>query len=398
MSIINLIRRGAYFLWKQIRSSFALLLYVTKYLNKRSVSKAKDPDPISPILSSQNSAESSSAEVLEESGIELNNSDNLIEKPERIKISSQGMRRLSLLFPVIFSVLFIFGFGGSFYYYYLFHQNSKNISSAQKGGHVTKSTTTQSPKRHPLSLQPPLDLNRVKGLMRTVNPQFLVEIPPYPVHRVAIILYNVGINQHDLVHVFGDFPEEVALSISPYADGLRELIDDLSALGHKIMLQMPWEDEDPFTDQGSLTIRTRFPQETLLSSLKALNKLADGTHGFYAEGGSRLLRRSEELSTTLKFIKQHRNCLIAPPDVLLSQLHELSAQIGLNYVSTTLVNPTLDRFSQVVSLANRSGFAILAFSMCEESITEILKWIKRLKEAKIEVVPITEIIDKPEQK
>lgn len=248
--------------------------------------------------------------------------------------------------------------------------------------------------------QPLLDLEKTKGLFRTINPHFFMETPPLDAQgnptnlppRIAIIVYNVGINDLDTDSLLSELPEEVTLSMSPYGSEGSALIEEAKSLGYSVLVQMPWDDGDPYTDQGYLTVITDSSQEKTMEVLNKYKPLVNTADGFFAEGGGKLVRHPEKLTLVLKFIAATKNCLVAPKDVLMTSLHEKAAETKVNYVSTTIINPDFDTTAALEKLTKRTGFAILAFPTGPKIIPRINDWINRLEKLGIDIVPITKII------
>lgn len=252
----------------------------------------------------------------------------------------------------------------------------------------------------PNAYQPILDLETTKGVLRTINPHFFMQTPPLnskgtPTNllpRVAIIVYNVGMNDLETDLLLSELSEDVTLSLSPYASNIDNLIEDSKSHGYCVLVQMPWEDDSLYTDQGNLTILTGLSQEKMMEALNKYKIFLGKADGFFAEGGSKLLRHPEDLSLTLKFITVTKNCLVAPPDVLMTSLHEKAAETKVNYASTTLVDPDFKDITAIESLAKRTGFAILAFPTGPKIIPQINEWIDRLEKLGIDVVPVSMIV------
>lgn len=262
-----------------------------------------------------------------------------------------------------------------------------------------KGTITKKPKKLVKnSLQPKLNLKTAKGVIRTINPQLLSEqalkVSPSGVQakgRVVIILYDLGVKEEETDKILQKIPEEVTLAVSPYTQDAPSLIQDLSLLGHTVLLEMPWENDDPYVDTGRLTLSTQEDQGMLKENLKTLLKLSKGTAGFFVTGGERLMRYPESLTTVLKYMVKHQKKIIAPSDVLMSQLHVVANQVKVSYVCTTMVDPREEDFQALDALIKRSGFVILAFPLKKNVDSVIKSWIKKVERAKLVLVPASKI-------
>ena len=273
--------------------------------------------------------------------------------------------------------------------------SQEEISSVE-----VESAPTDSSKEVTVVYQPMLDLEKTKGVIRTINPHFFMETPPLdskgnPTNlppRVIIILYNMGLNELETDLQLSELPEEITLSLSPYGNETASLIQDAKSQGYSVLMQMPWEDGNTYTDQGNLSIITGLSQEKTMELLNKYKLLLNTADGFFAEGGGKLMRHPDELTLTLKFIAATKNCLVAPMDVLMTSLHEKAAETKVNYTSTTIVNPDFKDIPAIENLAKRTGFAILAFPTGPKIIPQINEWVDKLEKLGIEIVPITKIM------
>lgn len=246
----------------------------------------------------------------------------------------------------------------------------------------------------PQRMQPYVAQDDQPPLIHTINPQFLLEAPLTSDQKVSIIISGLGINRQLTQEILEDLhcPEEVTLAFSPYTDNIGEQIAKAQAEGYKILLTMPMEEDNKRIDLGFLTLKVKAPGDRNLSNLTILYNLARLCDGFLGEGGGRLLRAEEDLTPAIQWIVNNKNYFIAPPDVLMSALHDTAARLKLNYACTTVANPQQQMIAAIVSLAKRTGFAILSFTASQNVVQEINEWINMLEDANLNVVPITEIV------
>lgn len=253
----------------------------------------------------------------------------------------------------------------------------------------------------PVTYQPYVDLEKDQGIIRTINPQFFMQTPPLnadgkPTNlspKVSIILYNVGMSFFEMDTLLAELPDEMSIAITPYVDDYDYILRDMKELGYDVLIQMPWEDEKVSTDQGYLTILTGLGQEEMSERLMKYKHLISRSDGVFAEGGGNFVRSPNDLETVLKYILSVKNALVAPPDVLMSRLHEKASETKINYVSTTLVDPDIKNLKAIASLSQRTGYAVLAFESNLNVVPVINEWIDKLEELGIDIVPITKILN-----
>lgn len=242
------------------------------------------------------------------------------------------------------------------------------------------------------SMQPYIQPDTQIPLIKTINPQFFIQAADNQSQKTAILIVGLGINEALTDQILSQVPENVSLVFSPYSPDLEGLIDFAQYAGFATLVAAPMEDEDPITDQGYLTLKTRISEEQNLENLKKITLSAVQADCLYGQGGARFFRSVREMKLVFQYMREKNNCFVAPPDVLVSQFHEVAAALRLNYVCTTIENPTDSMMPSIEALTKRTGFSILAFDAKPGVIDEIKGWIKKLEEAKLSIVPITEII------
>lgn len=296
---------------------------------------------------------------------------------------------------IVIGLLSLCVFVGGGYASYLLY-TSPSSSQTLKNDDASFISTSQK-SLPPKSLQPQLNLLETNNFIKTINPHFLIDKPvtDSPLRRFCIILYNMdgntGISEEmDIAYL--NIPEKVTIAINPYTDDLSSLITDVKSLGHETLLQMPWEHTDKYIDQGSLTVLSQQRQDQLIDNLKTLLALSQGTSGFFVPQGSSLLQHPQNLTLTLQFIANNKNTLIAPPDILMNNLHMIATKMNLNYACITLIDPKLTDLNAIIKLAQRTGFVILAFPLKKNVDIIINDWIKRLEDAKLSISTISDIL------
>lgn len=316
---------------------------------------------------------------------------------------------------VTFMTLFI-GVGGTYLWFQLtsqsfdekessyFSDNSHNIEDQQTLARTSSTDTMKSDKRSlaekptiesqntAFSMQPYIKLDAQIPLIKTINPQFFIQAADNKAQKVAILIVGLGINEALTDEVLLRVPKNVSLVFSPYSPALDSLIEFAQYEDFSVLVAAPLEDEDPVTDQGYLTLKTRVSEEENIENLKKITLHAKQADCIYGQGGARLLRSAKEMKPIFEYMREVNNCFVAPPDILVNRLHEVAAALQLNYACTTIENPAASMMPSIEALTKRTGFSILAFDAKPGIVDEIKEWIKKLEQAKLSVVPITEII------
>lgn len=422
-------RRGLKVIWQNLKSSFQLLIYMNKLVPFLKSSKKKQNLSSSPEISTNTNESQEQDKPVDSSPRkrgrpkkktpedikDLQPQESSIEEislpEEQIEISpfafSQNDKSKRLLKPFIFSVGVLF-LGIGFFYGYktvrdkaLVHPLKAPASSSLKEKQGNTPILDEQKRTSQWSMQPQLNLQTTKGIIRTINPHFLRERTNSTSKQesqniISIVLYDVGVKEDETDKILQEIPEEVTIAVSPYAKDIDSLTQDLNTLGYTVLLQMPWERDDPYVDTGNLTLSAKQNYSSLLQNLTILQERSKNTSGFFVARGETLMRHPPNLSAILQFIARNQKTLIAPPDVLLSQLHVIAAQSHLDYACITLVDPKDEDFQAIDRLAKRSGFAILAFPLKKNSGNLINSWIKKIERAKLTLVPTSKIFDSRE--
>lgn len=242
------------------------------------------------------------------------------------------------------------------------------------------------------SMQPYAKIDAQIPLINTINPQFFIQAADNKTQKIAVLIVGLGINETLTNQILSQVPKNVSLVFSPYSQDLEDLIEFAQYEDFSVLVAAPLEDEDSVTDQGYLTLKTRVSDEENLDNLKKVTFYAKHADCIYGQGGARLLRSSKQMKPIFEYIREVNNCFVAPPDILVNRLHEVAAALQLNYVCTTIENPSIGMMPSIEALTKRTGFSIIAFDARPGIVEEIKEWIKKLEQAKLAVVPITEII------
>jgi polysaccharide deacetylase 2 family uncharacterized protein YibQ len=309
---------------------------------------------------------------------------------------------------LIFALLFVIATGGYAWIHVVYNQNiifKDPMSNASQETKSLKDLDKKIPlkKENPqvvaaevqdtsFTMQPYLTANAQRSLINTINPQFFVQSTDNHTQKVAILIVGLGINQTLTEQIISQMPKSVSLVFSPYTPDLDDELDTAAAEDFVVLVTMPLEDENSTTDQGYLTLKTKVSDEENLEILKKIVVRGRDVDCIYGQGGGRLLRTPERLTPILTSLRQLNNCFVTPPDVLVNRFHEVAAATRLNYVSTTIENPTQNMMPSIKALTQRTGFSVLAFDAKPGVDKTIKQWIKMLEDAKISVVPIIEII------
>ncbi|WP_032112363.1 divergent polysaccharide deacetylase family protein [Candidatus Paracaedibacter symbiosus] len=262
-------------------------------------------------------------------------------------------------------------------------------SPKEESAHLNKNADIHSAV---FTMQPYLKVHSGLSLIKTINPQFFIEAADNKTQKVAILIVGLGINETLTEEVMEQLPKNISLVFSPYTADLEDAIEFAQYEEFAALVAAPLEDEDPVTDQGYFTLKTKVSEEENLEILRKIAFYAKDADCIYGQGGARLLRSAKELRPVLDYIRNVNNCFVTPPDIVVNRLHEVAASMELNYVCTTVENPTRAMMPSIEALTKRTGFSILAFDAKPGIVEEIKEWIQKLQQAKLSIVPITEII------
>lgn len=232
----------------------------------------------------------------------------------------------------------------------------------------------------------------IPEFMRTINPQYFIEAAPNQEIQVAILVTNLSLHPDRIKALYSILPSAIGFVLSPYRADLTSLIESLKSEGHPVVMSLPMEDEDPYTDQGYLTLRATMPPHQNQEHLREILVRGKNVDAFFGEGGARLMKARDTLKDVFSTLQQESVSFIAPPDVMMTRVHEAAQETNLNYITATVLNPLPKQISLVEKLAKRTGYAIVIFEDHAQIEEDLYTWMHTLESMGVHIVPITELI------
>ncbi len=227
-----------------------------------------------------------------------------------------------------------------------------------------------------------------------------------PGPRVAIVIGGLGISQSGTFAALKTLPPQVTLGFSPAGNSLQRWMRDARRKGHELLLQVPLEPVGyPVVDPGENTVTVAEAAagqfDALYASLGSLSNYVGimnymggrftgdpaAMEGLLAELGRRGLMYVDDASSQRSLAKdtaQLEHVPAAVADLTLDGVqdpNEIRAQLDL-----------LER------MARADGQAIGIASAFDTSISTVAAWIADARSRGIDIVPISNLANDPEQR
>lgn len=120
---------------------------------------------------------------------------------------------------------------------------------------------------------------------------------------LSIIIGNVGMLEKSTKAIIKDFPAEVSLAFSPYANGLKAQTDEARKKGHEVWLVLPMETKNyPLDDPGPSTLLINTSVEQNKNRLTSLLASTHGYVGFISQKNHAFTSGGAEMSPSIQEI------------------------------------------------------------------------------------------------
>ena len=227
-----------------------------------------------------------------------------------------------------------------------------------------------------------------------------------PGPRIAIIVGGLGISQSGTFAALNALPPEVTLGFSPAGNSLQRWMRDARRKGHELLLQVPLEPVGyPNVDPGENTVTVAEAAagkfDALYASLGAISNYVGimnymggrftgdpaAMEGLLAELGRRGLMYVDDASSQRSIAKDT------------AQLEHVPAAVAnLTLDSVQDPNEIRAQLDLLERMARADGHAIGIASAFDTSISTIAKWIVAARGRGIDIVPISNLANDPEQR
>jgi len=238
------------------------------------------------------------------------------------------------------------------------------------------------------------------------------EIPPQPKEgyaMVAIIIDDVGVLPHMGERTVKELPSEVTLAFLPYGKATYELSEMARKEGHEVMIHLPMEPISPpsktapdpgpnalFVDDGLEIIRN--------NTRMNLEGLAHISVGVNNHMGSRFTSWKDGMQEVLQVVAGEGLMFVDSVTTRDSKVLDAAKEVGVPLLRRNVFldhskekSDIFNALKKATRIAHENGSAIVIGHPYAETLEVLAKWIPLLEEEKIQLVPITALLNKTEK-
>ena len=219
--------------------------------------------------------------------------------------------------------------------------------------------------------------------------------------KIAIIITGVGLSRSTMDTVF-TLPANIALSISPYASKVADVVKEALAQGYEVMIDLPLEPADyPLSDPGPLALLTGNSEKQNLDQLDAVAALADDVAGLVAVADEQFTYSVKSISPVLGALAEKKMRLLyasKPGNYFLSTTAEQLGADIIPYQAVLDEKPTAEaifaQLSAAVTKAKETGLVVVVARPYPITIETINKWMAMPQAREVRIVSAQEINQK----
>ena len=224
--------------------------------------------------------------------------------------------------------------------------------------------------------------------------------------RIALIVTNLGLSATYTKAALKLLPEDITLSFSHVAPGLKSWIREARQKGHEVLMDIPMEPLGfPKNDPGRATLLTSSNEVENLNRLEHVMKKAGGYVGLLGTLGTKFMLHSETFLPILKTIKQRGLIYVDSRSTSRSLGPELASSIQLPrafnniFIDKEPSNQKIkSKLDELEKIALKKRFAVGIAQPFPLTIEILSQWAEKLKAKQISLAPITAVVDKQSQR
>ncbi|HXS39647.1 MAG TPA: divergent polysaccharide deacetylase family protein [Stellaceae bacterium] len=220
--------------------------------------------------------------------------------------------------------------------------------------------------------------------------------------RLALIVTGLGLD-HALSEAAADrLPAAVTLSFDPYAENVKDAIDQARSLGHETLLGLPLEPLDyPREDPGPLTLLAALPAGENATRLNTLMAKASGYVGLVALWGGRFTTEKAAVLSVFETLKRRGLLFVddKPPAENATAL--LAAQIKLPWAAANRMididtaPAAIDQaLADLEADAQRGGAALAIAALSPALVDHAASWAAGLDKKGLALAPASAVANR----
>ena len=222
---------------------------------------------------------------------------------------------------------------------------------------------------------------------------------------VAIVLDDIGVVPDRSRMAVENLPAEISLAFLPYGSATSKLVPEAYARGHEVIVHMPMEPHrhtngyqaDPGPDALFTHLSADDIRQRTQKNIDSMKQYAVGVNNHM---GSAFTAWEEGMRTVLDVVAQEElffmDSLTSPNSVVKQAASEFKMPLLVRHVFLDHVKneqEILNYLDKTVRVAKARGKAIAIGHPHAETLSALDKWLPTLEENKIQLIPITAMID-----
>ncbi len=217
---------------------------------------------------------------------------------------------------------------------------------------------------------------------------------------MAVVVIDLGLSSAATEAAIRQFPGEVSLSFSPYAENLDRWVQRARGEGHEVLLNLPMEPLNyPSTDPGPQTLLTSLSARQNADRLEwVLGRANGGYVGVMAHLGSKFTTSAPSLKPVLETLAARGLLYLDSRAHPQSLGPALAAELGLpraandRLVDQEPARAAIDaRLAEIERVARESGMAVALASPLPITYERLNQWLGTLQGKGLALAPITAI-------
>ncbi len=218
--------------------------------------------------------------------------------------------------------------------------------------------------------------------------------------KIAIIIDDLGMDLRRSREVL-ELPAPVTLALLPYAPKIREFAEEGKSKGHEMIIHVPMEAMDGSTNIGPGGLKAAMSAEEFTNAFGTMLGSFDGYVGINNHMGSRLTQDERAMTQLMNMLASRNLFFVDSRTSDNSVAISAALQAGIPFAGRDVFLDHEDTaafvagaLAKVEKLAARRGYAIAIGHPKDHTIAGLKAWVPTLKEKGIEIVPVSELLQK----
>lgn len=220
--------------------------------------------------------------------------------------------------------------------------------------------------------------------------------------RICVVVNNFGIHYGVSNLILNRIPREFSLSISPYANDINRLLRKINLNAHDCLFIQPmstFSDTDDTQDPYRLNIHYDDDRLFLIVD-RTLKLMPCKAIAVSSDHASPVLKNFKTLTHLLCALKEKKLPFFSPEMALDNDLrrickaHEIPCFEADYYITNIMpYADVLEILKRAKELAIKTGFLLLAVDAQYFNIKEVVDWLQKFPQEKIELISLKDVID-----